>query len=53
MREAIMPSIIFEELFGRPGQQIGVTVCSDFLKEAHEVDKNTFERLKNTGRIHK
>jgi hypothetical protein len=48
-----MPTIIFEELLRWPGQQIGVTVCSDFLKEAHEVDKNTFEHLKSTGRIHK
>jgi hypothetical protein len=53
MREAIMPAIIFKELLGWSGEQIGITVCSDFLKEAHEVDKNTFEHLKSTGRIHK
>jgi hypothetical protein len=53
MSKTIMSTIIFEQLFGWSGQQIGVTVCSDFLKEAHEVHKNTFERLKNTGRIHK
>ena len=51
--EAIMPTIIFEKLFVLSGQQIGVTVCSDFLKEAHEEDKNTYESRKSTGRIHK
>ena len=48
-----MSTVIFEQFFGWSGQQIGVTVCSDFLEEAHEVDKNTFEQLKNTGRIRK
>jgi hypothetical protein len=48
-----MSTIIFKQFFGWSGQQIGVTVCSDFLKEAHEEDKNTFESRKSTGRIHK
>jgi hypothetical protein len=53
MRKTIMPTIIFKQLFGWSSQQIGITVCSDFLKEAHEMDKNTYEHRKSTGRIHK
>jgi hypothetical protein len=48
-----MTAIIFKELFCGSRQQIGITVCSDFLKDAHKVDKNTFVTLKSTGRIHK
>jgi hypothetical protein len=35
MSKTIMSAIIFEQFFGWAGQQIGITVCSNFLKEAH------------------
>jgi hypothetical protein len=53
MRETIVAAIIFKQFFRWAGQQIGITVCSDFLKDAHEVHKNTFEHPKTTGRIRK
>jgi hypothetical protein len=57
MSEAIMAAIIFLKLFikGWAGQEIGIRLRpnSNFFKDTHEVDKNTYLHPKTTGRIRK